>query len=392
MDTNVIKLLLDSQERALQSAMNVVVEQFQARISFMETTISDLTKSLEFTQAEVHDIKREAENFKRSNYDNEAKIQYSENKIMDLVERFNYQEDYSRRNNLRISGLEEPLNNETWEQTSARVSELFLNKLQLPIMNWNGLIEWVLYRCLARAQWWCVSRGSVIEAVLRNARKLKGTRIFINEDLCAASQAKKQSQFPLMKKARSQGKIAYFKYTRLIIKDRMGQQSNGASGDMAGTPGQQKSGASGGMAGVSGQQKSGASNGLAGASGQQRSGASGGLAGVSGSGVDDAVSGFGRLSADRGMGVGGAAGIRRAPASGSSTGGVPSAPTSGSGAGGADASHERLSAGQGVGAGAGADDGAADNADAPADASTSDNYSEMSKQKQRRELRDRRKK
>lgn len=46
------------------------------------------------------------------------------------------------------------------------------------------------------------------EAVLRNARKLKETGIFINEDLCAASQAKEQSQFPLMKEARSQGKIA----------------------------------------------------------------------------------------------------------------------------------------------------------------------------------------
>lgn len=45
-------------------------------------------------------------------------------------------------------------------------------------------------------------------AVLRNARKLKETGIFINEDLCAASQAKEQSQFPLMKEARSQGKIA----------------------------------------------------------------------------------------------------------------------------------------------------------------------------------------
>ena len=263
----------------------MIVEQFQARILSMETTISDLTKSLEFTQAEVHDIKREAENFKRSNSDNEAKLQDSENKIMDLEERFNYQEDYSRRNNLCISGLEEPLNNETWEQTSARVSELFLNKLQLPIMNLERAHR-VGPVSMSRPRTVVVrfERFGDREAVLRNARKLKGTRVFINEDLCAASQAKKQSQFPLMKKARSQGKIAYFKYTRLIIKDRMGQQSNGASGDM------QKSGASGGMAGASEQQKSGASSGLAGASGQQRSGASGGLAGVSGSGVDDAVS------------------------------------------------------------------------------------------------------
>ena len=64
------------------------------------------------------------------------------------------------------------------------------------------------------------------EAVIRNARKLKGTGIFINEDLCLVSQEIKNSQLPLLKKGRQEGKIAYFKYTKLIIRNRDGQRSS----------------------------------------------------------------------------------------------------------------------------------------------------------------------
>lgn len=196
----------------------------------MEVTISELTKSLEFTQAEVHDLKREADHLRKSNSDNQTKIQDYGKKLEDLEQRFNYQEDYSRRNNLRISGLEEPQNDETWEQTSARVSELLLNKLQLPTMNLERAHR-VGPASSSRPRTVMVrfERFGDREAVLRNARKLKGTGIYINEDLCAASQAIKQSQFPLMKEARSQGKIAFFKHTKLIIKDRMGHRSASAS-------------------------------------------------------------------------------------------------------------------------------------------------------------------
>ena len=60
------------------------------------------------------------------------------------------------------------------------------------------------------------------EAVIRNSRKLKGTGIFVNEDLCPASMEKKE-QFPLIKKAREEVNIAFFRHTRLIINERIGQ-------------------------------------------------------------------------------------------------------------------------------------------------------------------------
>ena len=44
-------------------------------------------------------------------------------RIVELERRLNYQEDYSRRNNLRITGLKEQ-GSETWEQTATAVLTL----------------------------------------------------------------------------------------------------------------------------------------------------------------------------------------------------------------------------------------------------------------------------
>ncbi|KAK3859672.1 hypothetical protein Pcinc_034240 [Petrolisthes cinctipes] len=55
---------------------------------------------------------------------------------------------------------------------------------------------------------------------MRNVGKLKGSRIFVNEDLCPASHNIRKAQFPALKEARSQGKIAYFRHTKLIIREK----------------------------------------------------------------------------------------------------------------------------------------------------------------------------
>ena len=111
MDLDAVKVLFESQENAFKSAMDVVVNQFQARISFMEETMCELTKSLELTQAEVYDLKGGTDNLRTSKNDLQVKIQDYEKKIYDLFQMLNYQEDYSRRNNLRISDLEKPRSN-----------------------------------------------------------------------------------------------------------------------------------------------------------------------------------------------------------------------------------------------------------------------------------------
>ena len=149
-----------------------------------------------------------------------------------MEQRTNYQEDYSRRNNIRISGIRELPNGETWEQTAEQVSNLLKDKLQLPAMKLERANR-------VRQPGYLAPRTIVArfehfgdrEAAIRNARKLKGTGIYFNEDLCPASQKIVRKQIPLLKQARVDGKIAYFRYTRLIIKERTNRfHSTGATG------------------------------------------------------------------------------------------------------------------------------------------------------------------
>lgn len=115
------------------------------------------------------------------------------------------------------------------------VSKLFEEKLQLPDVKLErahrtGPVSTQRTRVVVAR----LERFSDQEAVLRNARKLKGSDIYIDEDLCPASQNIRRNQLPLMKKAREEGKIAFFRHTRLIIKDRSNNYHLPSSGSHSG--------------------------------------------------------------------------------------------------------------------------------------------------------------
>lgn len=240
-----MKTMLESQERAFNSALEIVVKQMNDHINKLENKVLDLTTSLEFTQREVDDLKSKGKDHEKDNKENKTKInqlteqlESSNKKIKELEDRINQQEDYSRRKNIRISGLEERSSTETWEQTAAAVTSVLEDKMQLP-----GIVLERAHRVGLRREGKPrpivarFSRYSDREAVLRNGRKLKGSNIFVNEDLCAASQAIKSSQFPLMKQARAQGKIAFFRHTKLIIREKMEGSSTGLRQPSAGMEG-----------------------------------------------------------------------------------------------------------------------------------------------------------
>ena len=115
MDLTAVKLLLESQERSFRSAMDLVVEQMTSRIKECEGNVGDLIRSLEFSQSEVLDLKNEVKFLQKADSDKQKVIEHLQIKITELEQRVNSQEDYSRRNNLRITGLPEQPGGETWE-------------------------------------------------------------------------------------------------------------------------------------------------------------------------------------------------------------------------------------------------------------------------------------
>lgn len=210
MDTELLNTLLQSQQAAYKGATDILVSQFNARISSMEEKITELHRSLEFSQHQIDELACENRKLVSERKEDRKRLEDLSDsnealrvRVLELERRFNYQEDYSRRNNLRFNGVSELGGGETWEQTAENVKTLLQNKLQLSEVNierahrlgqrQDGKSRTIVVR---------FSHYADREAVMRNASKLKGTRIYINEDLCPASQEIVKSQLPLLRQAR----------------------------------------------------------------------------------------------------------------------------------------------------------------------------------------------
>ena len=119
-----VKLALEIQEKAYRDLLEVVQLTLNEKIEQLETTNMEVTVSLQFTQKDMHDpkltcvkqnekidkLKKEILDMKNKKYDEE----------MEMIKRLNYQEDYSRRNNLRIDGVKETPG-ENWKVTQHKV-------------------------------------------------------------------------------------------------------------------------------------------------------------------------------------------------------------------------------------------------------------------------------
>ena len=74
MDATILKTMLDSQEQAFNSALEIVVKQMNDQINKLEGKVLDLTTSLEFTQREVDDLKSKAKEHEKQQEANDIKL------------------------------------------------------------------------------------------------------------------------------------------------------------------------------------------------------------------------------------------------------------------------------------------------------------------------------
>ena len=80
-----MKTMLESQERAFNSALEIVVKQMNDQIHKLEDKVRDLTASLEFTQKEVDDLKNYAKVHEQEKKETKTKI----NQLTDEVKSSN---------------------------------------------------------------------------------------------------------------------------------------------------------------------------------------------------------------------------------------------------------------------------------------------------------------
>ncbi|KAK3868767.1 hypothetical protein Pcinc_025805 [Petrolisthes cinctipes] len=86
-----------------------------------------------------------------------------EDKFIQLQSHIDYQEDYSRRNNLRFDGLDETPN-ETWEETQMKIQHLMRDKLEMGVLQ--------LERVHRVGPKYTSTRPRTVDARIRNHTKL----------------------------------------------------------------------------------------------------------------------------------------------------------------------------------------------------------------------------
>ena len=125
------------------------------------------------------------------------------NKLMEL-------EDRSRRNNIRIDGIKEH-NKENWEECERRIHSTLKERLDIENVEIERAYRAGRKSRNKRRTIACkLLRFNDKQNILRKAKLLKGTNIFINEDYCQGSVEYRKELWEEV--LRSQGKIAYLNY------------------------------------------------------------------------------------------------------------------------------------------------------------------------------------
>ena len=175
---------------ALDFAMQQNLETIKAFVKLQVDSIRDevrtvtreneeLRKSLEFSQKELAEVKQKLDRQDTVVSEMTAK----ENTVELLTEKLRQVEDYSRRNNLIFSGLPEP-SGENGEQLEASVKKLMVEKLNIkPNLDTVHRLGTAENRVKPRPVIVRLTSHAQRQECLRSASKLKGSSVFINEDL-----------------------------------------------------------------------------------------------------------------------------------------------------------------------------------------------------------------
>ena len=221
MDRDSLKELLLVQQAAYKDAISLLFDSLNKRIEDQNTKIYELQKSLEFSQEELRVAKNDLKACKNEVGDQNKQLEECKIEIMSLNRQVAKQEDYSRRNNIRIEGIDEE-KQETWEQTQHKVNKLMKEKMKLE----NIQVEYahrIKNKTNSKGPRTIIARlhhDTDKSTTMKNSHKLKGTRIYINEDLSEYTLNIRKDKLSELKAARAKGMIAFFDREKLIIRDR----------------------------------------------------------------------------------------------------------------------------------------------------------------------------
>lgn len=224
---NTIIRFIESNTRSLNGRIDDILKEvaelkrsanFQE--AFCKEIVTPIDEKVQYIEQELSKVKNEFNSSMKCIGDNRVTARISQD-LADLKEKMNDMENRNRRNNVRVVGLAEH-EKESWSDTEEKVKELIKTKLELDA---DTMVIERAHRVGKRE----TDRPRVIvarflnwkdkEQVMKNAKKLKSSGIFINEDYSTETVRRRKELYPVMMKIRSQGHFATMKMDKLVVHD-----------------------------------------------------------------------------------------------------------------------------------------------------------------------------
>ena len=228
--------MLQLQERMFKTLVDSLVSNFNSRLDTVVGTVAELKTRLNICQKDTKEFKQSLE-FSQKDIDElkpcKTKLAEIEDDIEDIydsidyhMDKFEYLENQSRRNNIRIDEILEE-ENESRDTTEEKVKKFLAEKL-----NPEEALHVERAHLVGRVVSGSRRRPRTIvcklrdfkqkEQILKMTRRIKPVGLYLNEDLAKETLDKREEQRPKLEEAKRNGKVAYFELDKLIVKDRRG--------------------------------------------------------------------------------------------------------------------------------------------------------------------------
>lgn len=223
------KEMLEQQENNFKTCVCALMDTTNLRMDAMRKELQELKVSLHFTQKEVDDLKTTNASLLLNHKTNETDIHKLAECMTVMDTKTDFLDSQSRRHNVIIEGIPET-EKEKVSELEEKVLIIFKDQLELDHRTIG--IERIqrtgkapkadggLPRPRPRPLLVKLLRIKDRDSVLSNAKKLKGSRIFINEDYPDAVRQRRRELLPQMKAARERGDFAVLRYDKLIVHKR----------------------------------------------------------------------------------------------------------------------------------------------------------------------------
>lgn len=212
--------MLNQQQENFKCFVQLIMDGTNKRIEGVIRDVQELKLSLEFTQHKMEETASkhtEVEDKVKSFDNNAGRVKQD---MEDILIKLDYMENQHKRNNIIIDGLEEE-KGENWNDVEHKVQKMLSSNLGLDTTKIEvdrahrvghyevgGRPRRVMVRLI---------RHKDKQQILSSAKKLKGTKIFINEDFSEAVLQRRRELWPKLKAARERGDKATLRYDKLIV-------------------------------------------------------------------------------------------------------------------------------------------------------------------------------